>query len=194
VAGRTDDVDRTDDVAGRDTWQASVQDTWRHQDATRVMLIWHFGRTIGQLRGDTCHHSQGDTWHADVSMLTWQMTWQVTGGVRIDTWQHGKKTRGSTAGDVASRQVTRGGTASDVAVYLVQSERDTCQLLVGEKRVPRGPLRGSHVAPHGWWLVLTCCLRGMVPCVWTGVPVRRRGFHTGSVTPLWTGHGPGVPP
>jgi hypothetical protein len=78
-----------------DTWQASVQDTWRHQDATRVMLIWRFGRTIGQLRGDMCHHSQGDTWHADVSMLTWQMTvlygcdtWQHGRGVRHPMWQH----------------------------------------------------------------------------------------------------------
>jgi hypothetical protein len=42
----------------------------------------------GQYQGDTCHHSQGDTWH------------QVTSSM---TWQHGRTTAGSTAVYVASR-------------------------------------------------------------------------------------------
>jgi hypothetical protein len=57
---------------------------------------------------------------------------------------------GDVIADVAARQNDAwpyGGLTWQVD----QSNDDTCPFLVGEKRVPRGPLRGSHVAPHCWW-------------------------------------------
>ena len=61
-----------------------------------------FGTQFDQYGGDTCHHSQGDTWHADVSIdvaYTWhdvavrrQMT-GLTGGVR-------QSRRGGTRGPI----------------------------------------------------------------------------------------------
>jgi hypothetical protein len=70
------------------TWQVRTWDTWQHQGVPRGMLIWHFWQANGQYQGDTCHHSQGDTWHQVTSSLT---------------WRHGKATRGCTAVYVASR-------------------------------------------------------------------------------------------
>jgi hypothetical protein len=119
-----------------DTWQASVQDTWRHQDATRVMLIWHFWQAIGQYQGDTCHHSQGDTWHADVSMLTWQDTWQDCG---------------STAGHVA---VTGRTVAVDVA------HTWTNQVLTRVKLVKKGATWPTQGLPRGTPLLVgLVCLK-----------------------------------
>jgi hypothetical protein len=77
------------------------------------------------------------------------------------------------------------------------NQYDTCPVLVGEKRVPRGPLRGSHVAPHGWWF-WSQFRRGhgsvifggsSVTCIVTAIPSRvtngrgfrprKRGSYTG---------------
>jgi hypothetical protein len=60
-----------------------------------------FGVRSDQLGGDTCHHSQGDTWQDDVSMMTWQLTRQLTGQYGRDTWQHGRATSGVRRADVA---------------------------------------------------------------------------------------------
>jgi hypothetical protein len=119
---------------------------------------------MSQYQGDTCHHSQGDTWHQVTSSLT---------------WQHGKTTRGctrSTVADCAVRRVTW--------QQVDQSDRDTCQALIGEKRVPRGPLWGSHVAPHGWMCWRRRGRGSVLLAVAFGrrVPPRNRehgsGFHT----------------
>jgi hypothetical protein len=44
-----------------------------------------FGVRSDLYGSDTCHHSQGDTWQDDVSIMTWQadraydrLTWQMT--------------------------------------------------------------------------------------------------------------------
>ena len=48
----------------------------RTHGITRMRHMSHgfvlFGVRFDQYGGDTCHHSQGDTWHADVSMVTWR--------------------------------------------------------------------------------------------------------------------------
>jgi hypothetical protein len=162
------DVDRTV-TWHADTWQASVQDTWRHQDATRVMLIWHFGRTIGQLRGDTCHHSQGDTWHADVSMLTWQMTGDACTERHVAAWQ---------------RRTVRHPMWQQVD----QSERDTCQLWLAKKgcHVAHSGEATWHPMVGGFWLVLVYV--AVVPGVLAGGSIRGsiltiRG--RGSIKRLW---------
>jgi hypothetical protein len=136
------------------TWQVRTWDTWQHQGVPRGMLIWHFWQANGQYQGDTCHHSQGDTWHQVTSSLT---------------WHHGRATRGLYGGLRGNRWTNQ--IATRVKFRLVK------------KGAPRGPLRGSHVAPHGWWLVSACYV----------VPWFRwrcwHGFHgtQGSVTPPRTG-------
>jgi hypothetical protein len=95
----------------------SVQLTWANQEATRgrpygghvaspgrdtcQVDLAFFSVRLDQYGGDTCHHSQGDTWQADVSMMTWQLTRQVTGLYGRDTWQHGRETGGVRRADVA---------------------------------------------------------------------------------------------
>jgi hypothetical protein len=76
------------------TWQVRTWDTWQHQRVPRGMLIWHFWQANGQYQGDTCHHSQGDTWHQVTSSLT---------------WHHGRATRGlygGLRGDRCTNQIT----------------------------------------------------------------------------------------
>jgi hypothetical protein len=129
---------------GRDTWQAvqdtwqTVQDTWRHQDAPRVTRFgtFHGGDwTNKKVTRVTTHRVTRGTLTSPSDVAD---TRQMTGGTLTE------ETRGSMAGD-------RWRTAGDVAAHVGQSGADTCQVLIGEKRVPRGPLRGSHVAPHCWW-------------------------------------------
>jgi hypothetical protein len=54
--------------------------------------------------------------------------------------------------DVASRQSDAWIVRRSTWQQVDQWDLDTCQAQIGKKGAPRGPLRGSHVAPHHWCL------------------------------------------
>jgi hypothetical protein len=142
-------------------------DTWQIGDATRGRPYSADVARVAARRGRLPYRTRGVTRtrhvsHADLALLarwtnkkvTRVTTHRVTRGTLTspsDVADTRQMTGGVRKRHVAAWQGDRWRTAGDVAAHVGQSGADTCHILIGEKRVPRGPLRGSHVAPHCWW-------------------------------------------